>query len=193
MTPEPWYADLLNSLLSGLIGAAVVYYFGIRQAANQQRSSFREKQLSEFYAPLAGLRKQIRAKSELRLKISGAANEAWHEIVEAYGGKMMTDAEERHAPFVKIIEYDNAQLERELVPMYREMLRLFTDRYHLAEPATRAFYAEFLEFVEIWNRSLAESLPGKVITKLGHDEEKVRPFYGHLEAKVSELQRKLVE
>jgi hypothetical protein len=31
------------------------------------------------------------------------------------------------------------------------MLTLFTDRYHLADADTRAFYPQFLEFVEIWN------------------------------------------
>lgn len=185
---EPWYLPILNPLLSALVGAAVVYYFGIRQLIIQRRSEFRERQLAEFYAPLAGIRKQILAKSELRLKISEAANAAWHGICESYGDRPMLDNEQRFAPFKKIIEYNNEQLKAELVPKYREMLTLFTDRYHLAAPDTRAFYQEFLEFVEIWNRWLADSLPAEVLEKLGHTEEKVKPFYEHLESKMQQLQ-----
>ena len=75
----------------------------------------------------------------------------------------MYDHEERFAPFKRIIEYDNEQLRAELLPKYREMLTLFTERYHLAATDTRAFYQSFLEFVEIWNRWLAESLPAEVL------------------------------
>jgi len=60
---EAW--SLLQSVISGLIGAGVVYYFGIRQLVAQRRLAFVERQLVEFYAPLTGFRKQIRAKSEL--------------------------------------------------------------------------------------------------------------------------------
>lgn len=186
--PEPWYVPSLNLLLSALVGAAVVYYFGIRHLAIQRKLAFRERQLGEFYAPLAGLRKQIRAKSELRLKISNAADAAWHDICGSYGDRPMIDHEQRFAPFKKIIDYENEQLKRELIPKYREMLTLFTDRYHLAAPDTRAFYEVFLEFVEVWNRWLAESLPPEVLDKIGHSEDKVKPFYEHLESKMQQLQ-----
>src|SRR5438477_68817 len=73
MSRELWYLPVVTSLLSGLVGASLVYYFGIRQLAIQRKSAFRERQLAEFYAPLAGIRKQILAKSELRLKISDEA------------------------------------------------------------------------------------------------------------------------
>lgn len=185
---ELWYLPILGSLLSGLVGAAVVYYFGIRQLIAQRRVKFLERQLSEFYAPLAGMQQQIRVKGELRMKVSAAANAAWQEICQSYGGSIMHDREDRFAPFKKIIEYENGQLESELVPVYRQMLALFTQRYHLAGPETRAFYHQFAEFVEIWNRWLSGSLPGEVVEKLGHDEEKVKPFYEHLESKMQQLQ-----
>jgi hypothetical protein len=175
-----------------LVAAAVVYYFGLRQSAEARRNAFREKQLSEFYAPLAGLRQQVRAKSDLRLKISGAAESAWQEEVSRYHGQIMHDHEERIAPFKKIIAYNNDQLEKELLPAYRQMLAIFTDRYHLAEPATRAYYSSFLEFVEIWNRFMAESLPTDVLERLKHSEDAVKPFYEHLENKVTEFQTELL-
>lgn len=188
---DPWYAPILSSILGALVGAWVVYYFGIRQLVLQRRLAFTERQLAEFYAPLAGLRKQIRAKSELRTRISSAADAAWRDLCESYGGHPMVDHDTRFAPFKKIIDYENEQLKGELVPMYRQMLALFTERYHLADGSTRGYYEGFLEFVELWNRWLADSIPAEVIERLDHREDKVQPFYEHLEAKVSELQEKI--
>jgi hypothetical protein len=179
---EPWYQPIPNSLLGALVGAWVVYHFGVRQLVAQRRLGFVERQLTEFYAPLAGLRKQIRAKSELRLKISNAANGAWRDICSSYGGQPVHDHEARFAPFKKIIDYENDQLKNELVPMYRQMLAHFTEHYHLADAETPNYYEGFLEFVELWNRWLVDSIPGEVIQRLGHTEEKIKRFYDHLEA-----------
>lgn len=178
----------MQSALSALIGAGVVYFFGVRQLVAQRRLAFVERQLTEFYAPLAGIRKQIRAKSELRVKISEAAESAWQDICKSYEGQPMRNHEERFAPFKRSIDYDNEQLTAELIPKYREMLGLFTERYHLAAADTRVFYQDFLEFVEVWNRWLAKSLPVEVLQKLDHGEGRVLPFYDHLEAKMEQLQ-----
>lgn len=190
---QAWYEPILNSLLGALVGAWVVYYFGVRQLVVQRRLAFAERQLAEFYAPLAGLRKQIRAKSELRVRISSAANAEWQDICNMHAGHPMLDHEARFAPFKKIIDYENEQLKSELVPMYRQMLSLFTERYHFADADTRAFYEGFLEFVELWNRWLADSVPAEVIRRLDHSEDKVKPFYDHLDGKVDSLQRQITK
>jgi hypothetical protein len=169
MSTDAWYMPLLSSIPSGLIGAGVVYYFGLRQRAKERRFAFLDRQLTEFYAPLAGLRKQIHATSELRLKVINATS---------------FSAERTEATIV----YHNKQFHEELMPKYREMLSLFTNKYHLADTDTRAFYSPFLEFVEIWNMWLAASLEPDVPGKLGHAEENVKPFYAHLEAKMQSLQ-----
>lgn len=169
MSAEAWFVPLLSSIASGLIGAVTVYYFGLRHLAKERRFAFLERQLAEFYAPLAGLRKQIRAKSELRLKVFDATDDADHRSEAT-------------------IDYHNKQFNEELIPGYRQMLALFTDRYHLADADTRAFYPLFLEYVEIWNMWLAESLSHDVPKTLGHAEENVKPFYEHIEAKMQQLQ-----
>src|SRR3989344_5830725 len=46
--------------------------YGLIQIKEERRLTFVEKQLSEFYSPLLGLHKEIRAKSELRVKIEEA-------------------------------------------------------------------------------------------------------------------------
>ena len=166
---EAWYMPFLSSIPSGLIGAAVVYYFGLRQRAKERHFAFLERQLTEFYAPLAGLRKQIRTKSELRTKIQGS-----------YQG----DDERQFRAFEATLEYHNTQFLEELLPKYREMLELFTTRYHLADANTRAFYPVFLEYVEIWNIGLAKAVSADVIRKLDHREQKNYPFYEYLETKM---------
>jgi hypothetical protein len=193
MAADPWYLPVISPLLSGIVGASLVYYFGIRQISIKRHADFVERQLQEFYAPMAGWRKRIRSKSELRLRVSGAANQAWHEICESYGGAVMHDHEERFKPFKRIIEYDNDQFERELMPLYRQMLDLFTDKYWLAAKDTRGFYQEYLEFVEIWERYLGAAIPGEVIKKLGHSEENVKPFYDHVENKLQQLQEEVAD
>lgn len=71
------------------------------------------------------------------------------------------------------------------------MLALFTDKYHLADSDTRAFYSTFFEYVEIWNMWLQDALMPHVPKQLGHSEENVKPFYEHLEAKMQQLQDKI--
>jgi hypothetical protein len=103
----------------------------------------------------------------------------------------MPNHEKLFAPYKSIIEYDNKQLREELMPLYRKMLDLFTEKYWLADEATRIFYQDFFEFVEIWERYLAESLPGEVLAKLDHSEENVLQFYEHIENKLSTLQTEI--
>lgn len=184
---------LLLQFLSALVGGLVVYVFGVRKFSLETRSTFVQKQLSEFYSPIAGYRKRIRAKSEVRLKVSEAASEAWKELCAPYSEakQPMLNHEELYAPYGKIIEYDNNQLREELMPLYRKMLDIFTEKYWLADADTRAYYQNFLEFVEIWERYLAEALPGDVIPKFGHTEENVKPFYEHIESKLTTLQKEI--
>lgn len=181
---------LFLQFFSALVGGLVVYVFGIRKLSVELRNAFIQKQMSEFYSPIAGCRKRIRAKSEVRGKISAAASEAWAELCAQYSEtkQPMLDHEELYAPYGKIIEYNNNQLREELIPLYRKMLDLFTEKYWLADEDTRTYYQEVLGFVEIWERYLAEALPSDVLRKLEHTEEKVLPFYEHVERKLSALQ-----
>jgi hypothetical protein len=68
------------------------------------------------------------------------------------------------------------------------MLALFTERYHFADAETREFYPQFLEYVEVWNMWLADSISADVVKAIDHREENVKPFYEHLERKMQQLQ-----
>ena len=181
---------LLLQFFSALVGGLIVYVFGIRKLSIEVRNNFIQRQMSELYSPIAGYSKRIGAKCEVRGKVSNAANEAWKELCAPYSDakQPMLNHEERYAPFGKIIDYDNKQLRDELMPLYRKILDLFTEKYWLADEETRAYYQDFLEFVEIWERYLAEAMPIEVLRKLEHSEEKVLLFYEHVEQKLSALQ-----
>lgn len=160
--------------------------YGLIQIKEERRLTFVEKQLSEFYSPLLGLHKEIRAKSELRVKIEEAGGKLWNEGVAAGLPPSIEPTE-------KEIAYNNKQLRDEFLPMYREMLAIFRKGYWLAEPETRNFYADLVEYVEGWTRWEAGGVPPAVMQKIGHTEEKLRPFYNELTERTDVLRKELAQ
>jgi hypothetical protein len=144
---------------------------------------------------MLGLRNEIRMLSELRVKVQQAADSAWNDICEQAGGSSPEELRrirtERYPAFQILIEYDNKQFQEELIPSYHQMAKLFRECYWLAEPDTRAYYSELIEFVGLWDRWLKESIPPEVITSLRLSEEKLQPFYDHLEKRHDSLRKKI--
>lgn len=98
---------------------------------------------------------------------------------------------ERFPEFKKLIEYDNQKWTEELLPLYREMLNMFSSRMHLSESSTRAHYGTFVEFVEVWERWLGGALPAEVLRQLEHGESKLQAFYPDIEDQFTRLQAAL--
>jgi hypothetical protein len=71
------------------------------------------------------------------------------------------------------------------------MVDLFRANFWLADPATREFYPEVLEFVDVWERLVDKSLPVEVLRRIDHTEEKLLPFYKHVADTHDVIQRKL--
>lgn len=160
----------LATLLAGYIGVR----YGLKQIKTEKRLEFIERQLKEFYSPLLGRRKYIRAKSEFRLKVETVSGRQWKE--NAHKG-----IEQSVESVNSEIEYNNRQLNEEFLPMYREMLTIFRDNYWLAEPETRQFYNDLVEYVEGWNRWKEKGVTTEAMREIGHSEEKLKPFYDELE------------
>lgn len=177
----------LFTFLAGLAGV----WLGVRQVRVEKSISFVQMQLDRLYSPMLGIRYSIKAKSELRIEVSRAAEATWQEIVKRHEGQLGWNSDEEFEPFGKIIDYENTELHGELLPGYSEMLRIFTENLWLAEPETRTYYSELSRFVDIWNRWNAKSIPRDVLRLIDHSEDRLNAFYQHLETTVDSLKARL--
>lgn len=176
-----------NALISAGAGLFGVIVGGIFTACYQWQSRMNERyrdQLQNFYSPMHGMREAIKTKSELRKRLNSIAGARYPAIAR-------TATNEEKAKYDQLLAYSEKQLREELIPTYQEMVKLFTCRMYLAEASTRAHYAKLLEFVEIWNRHLAQSIPPEVIEELGHNEAELYPLYEDVEKHFTRLQNKL--
>jgi hypothetical protein len=177
--------------LLGVCAGGLITWF-IQKRERQRR--FISEQLNEFYAPMVAMRDVARAKAEIRIKIDAAADKAWQQNVEdakKYGrpDELVRMSQDRVPLFGKILEYNNHQAAEEIIPIYRRMCDLFLSKMHLAEHSTREHLPALTEFVDIWNRWLAKSIPGEVVGQLGHSEEKLYPLYEDLTVNFERLQQ----
>jgi len=190
-----WGISIGVPAVSGLSGVIVGAWLSGRREIRQRQHAFIERQLRDFYSPLLGIRSEIKMRSELRVRIRQAADTEWRKLCEekrqigVEARQKLT--EERGKEFTEIIEYDNLQFKEDLIPAYRKMVNLFRDNMWLAEPETKEYFGPLLEFVELWERWLARTLPPEVIQALEHGEESLHPFYDHLQNKQAKLREKL--
>ncbi len=124
--------SLVNTLIpavSGLLGVAIGGWATALHQKRERRDAHIKSQLSEFYSPLLGIRSQIKAKSEVRLKVSTVAGGLWPAKFEGNDDpllkKKITDSD--GPAYDKLQGYNNRQLTDEIVPLYRKMLAIFTD------------------------------------------------------------------
>jgi hypothetical protein len=189
-----WLANLIVPALAGLGGVALGGWITTRTQRIERLHNRIREQLKHFYSPLLGMRAQILAKSEVRSKVSGAADAAWQNLI----GNTYEDTEvvrkveqERFPDFEKIVEYNNRQLIEELLPLYRQMVEHFGKNMWLAEPSTLKHFGALVEFLEVWNRWLNGTLPREVVRLLGHSEDKLQPLYQDLARQSECLSQKL--
>lgn len=191
--------DVLKWLIpfaTGIGGIFVGGWLTSRRDVVSRKHAFITKQLQDFYSPLLGIRMEIRTRSELRERLSEAADAEWQQLVaeaRASGGVEAVQRlqEEQFPTFKRMIDWDNKKLFEELLPAYRSMIHVFREHLWLAEPDTLEFLSGLVEFVEVWERVRDDSVPMGVVTRIGHGEEKLKPFYDHLESRVKELRGKL--
>jgi hypothetical protein len=182
--------------VAGLVGVALGGAIALYGKKRQRADEHIQRQLSEFYAPLHGIRRRILAKSELRVKSSGAHGAAWAELLagpRATGDPelLKKTVEEKWPAFEEAQKYSEREWVQDIVPLYRKMVDLFTEKMWLAEPSTRQHFQTLVEFVEIWNRYLGGGIAPEALATLGHDENKVKPLYEDVAEHVESLTRKI--
>jgi hypothetical protein len=179
------------ALVGGWLGAQLA----ARRDREERKFRFLTQQLEEFYGPLHATRQEIAARSILRPKVSSAAGAAWHELYDGITDpERQREIEDREWPKYKgIIVYNNEQLLGELLPSYKKMLSLFREKMWLAEKSTRSHYQELVEFVDLWDRWLAGTLPAAVVEKIGHDESRLGPLYEDVADRLEIIRSRLQE
>jgi hypothetical protein len=193
----PQYLNPAISAVSGLCGVTLGGWITYRSQRKERKQNFIREQLSEFYAPMLGYRNRLRAKNEERLKIREMAGTVWQRLVDRareVGIDAVRELNEKRWPeFEKIIHYDNKQLVEVDLPVYSQMLDLFTSKLHLAEASTRTHLPALVEFIERWNRLIKYTLPREVVEEAGASEQKLMPLYLDLEQNFERLQAALKE
>ena len=194
---SPW-AEIV-AVLSGLAGVLIGGWITAKTQQKERRAKCIKEQLDQFYGPLLGMRAQILAKSEVRLKVSGATNEAWRKLIGRFDDAQLDQKieyigrteKERFPDFEKVIDENNRQFVEEIHPMYRKMVKHFADNMSLSETSTRQHFGALVEFVEIWDRWLNKTIPKEAIQLLGHSEDKLKPFYQDLSDHIESLSKEL--
>lgn len=181
--------EAVISAAAGLIGVLIGAWLSHRWERRQRRLAFMERRLNEFYSPPLGLRKEIRAKSELRVRIQAAGEEGWQSIAASAGNSPSDHqtTDERFEPYRKLVEYDNSVFREESLPAYRKMAALFRKNLSLAYPDTAEHFEKLLEFLSVWDRHLEGAIPAEVLPLLKHGEKNLYPFYESLQSRHDEL------
>lgn len=190
-----WSEFIRNGISAvwGLLGVFVGSWLTGRNQKKERADARRKDQLSGFYAPMRAMRAEIKAKSELRVRVQAVAEELWvkkFEGVDDPEEKKKID-EQAWGKYERTLDYSNKQLETVIIPLYRKMLEHFAANMALAEESTLEHYSPFVEFVEIWNRWLEKSLPGEVAAKLDQSEKKLYALYDDIEANFKRLRKEL--
>jgi len=187
-----WWALAIPAAagLGGVIAGAWLTRWRDRE---ERRYTFLRRQLEEFYAPFCALRDEIRAKGEVRVKVSRATDADWRASLEGVASpeRKTAIAEEKRPTLHRSIQYDNEQLRTETIPAFRKMLNLFQEKLWLVEESTRGHYPTLVEFVEVWNRYLAQAVPTELPSQIGHGEEQLHGLYEDVERQRGTLRAKL--
>jgi hypothetical protein len=188
------FSQIIIPAAAALLGVLVGGLITFNAQRMQRRHDHAKRQLECFYGPLIAMRRQILSKSELRVKLHAQTNAAWQKRIESAQGDPLTlkRVEDARGPqFDKVFNYSEEQFTTEIIPLYQKMLEFFTQHMWLAEPSTIDHFSALVEFIEIWNRYLAKTIPHEVVETIGHSEKSLYPFYEDLEAHTKRLRKEL--
>jgi hypothetical protein len=128
------------------------------------------------------MHKEIRARSELRVKLAETIDRQHMDDMLLAGPGKTEEASDVHLPVIVANIQDESETFRSvLMPRYREMIDVFREKMWLAQPETRAFFSQLIDYVDVWDKILARKLPHSIASAVGHTEKSLHPFYDHLE------------
>lgn len=194
MNGDPTFWTVAVPAVSGLTGALGGAFLGgwlsRWNEQRKQRLDFATQQMREFYSPMLGLSTHISSLSVLRERIEDTAQEAPPTVPGRPSERPLEAGAEREKR-AGAVEYDNEQFRTVLLPLYEEMLRVFSEKFWLADADVQQQYARLVEYVELWKRLLAKAIPPEVVVAMGVEEKKLRPLYDALQIQFQRRQRML--
>lgn len=178
------WITLIGALgVGGLLGTFLSQFMTSNREKAARSAAFRKQQLGEFYGPLLSMREEIRSRSELRVKLQTAIDNAHSEDMIRAGPGNIEAASDAHLPaIIANIQDESATFRDVLMPRYREMIAVFREKMWLAEKETRQYFSALIEFVDVWDKILDGRLPRAVALAIGHTEGNLKAFYEHLES-----------
>lgn len=183
--------SLIGLIISGYLG----YRYGLRYSQQKQRMEYIEKQIKEFYSPMVGIIKDIRAKGKIRYEISKACDREWRKLTDGMSPREFessTQVDIHRKAIMDNIEYENQQLRNQIIPAYKKMLIIFQDKLWLADPQTLKWFDKFNHFVDIWERYLLGNyFPPEIMEQVRVSENGLQPFYKELENRLEILREQL--
>jgi hypothetical protein len=133
---------------------------------------------------------RIRASSELRIELSRGCDTAWRKICDEQPHPFL-EHEKHFEPFKKQIEDENQRFPKYLLPLYDQMVDIFTKNFWLAEASTKEFYKPFCRYVELWHRFYDDAIPLRGLDEVTINEKDLLPFYEDIEKNLDLLTKEL--
>lgn len=186
MLPEKQIIIQSFATIISTITALIAVWMTWHVYKQKQKYYFAERQLNEFYSPMLALMLQIKALSDLRVKVDNKAEQAWQEKCSKAGNQ-----EVDLAPYEEIVDYHNLEYKTTIRALYRAMQKLFLENIWLAEPETIEFLNKFVQYNETQDRILTHKLPSEVYRLVEVKEETLEHFYIHLATMTERLKKKM--
>ena len=187
-----WLPFVGTLSIGGVIGGIITQLMTSHRERAARTVQYRKQQLEEFYGPLLAAHKEIRARSELRVKLQEAIDSRHIEDMMLAGPAGIEDASNAHVPAILTNIRDESETMRNvLMPRYHEMIATFREKMWLAEPESRQYFGKLIEFVDVWDKILADKLPPAIAPLIGHTEQNLAEFYEHLETRLDGLKSEI--
>ena len=178
---------------AGLLGVYVGGFVAQRNEARRRRLEFITKQLTDFYGPLVGLKADIEARAYREGFVSAAAAAMWEarllDVSDPVKRESILAAKSAEIEGLQG-RYFAAQRD-EVLPMYREMKRIFSEGMWLADSSTTPFYRDLCDHIDSLDQLLNLRLAYETLLLVGPQDFKLNKFYLHLDAIVESLKSEI--
>lgn len=171
---------------TGVIGVGFGWWLNRKHSLGQKDIDFAERQITGFYAPMVGWRKQILVLNELRAELDAACDAGWQDVLQ-HAAQPFHGVNEAFEPYRKQIEVKNRRFKEETLPLYNLMANHFMENLWLASTTTQPYFIGFSKFVRTWHYHLDDPLPSEALLHLNHDEAGLLAFYEELDRELVRL------